>query len=68
LRRPSAADEQELEKALARNIFGVGGVDERAVRLARYARALAERLDTEAEDVVLAGKAILPSPEAFLHA
>jgi cytochrome b pre-mRNA-processing protein 3 len=63
----AAADERELEKTFARNIFGTGGVDERAVQLARYARALAERLDTEAEDVLLAGKAVLPGPEAFSH-
>jgi cytochrome b pre-mRNA-processing protein 3 len=69
----AAADERELEKALARNIFGVTGVDERAARLARYARATAQQLDTEAEDALVAGKtlagnAVFPSPEAFAHA
>jgi len=66
-------DERELEKALARNIFGVAGVDDRAARLARYARAAARQLDAEAEDALLsgktlAGKAVFPSPEAFTHA
>ncbi|MGA2816347.1 MAG: ubiquinol-cytochrome C chaperone family protein [Xanthobacteraceae bacterium] len=69
----AATDERELEKALARNIFGVTGVDERAARLARYARATAQQLDTEAEDALVAGKtlvgnAVFPSPEAFAHA
>ncbi len=68
----AAADERELEKALARNIFGAAGVDERAARLARYARAAARELDAEAEDALvagkaLAGKAVFPSPEAFAH-
>ncbi len=60
-------DGQELEKAFARNIFGVVGADERAARLAGYARALKGQLDTEAEEVLLAGKVHLPSPEAFSH-
>jgi cytochrome b pre-mRNA-processing protein 3 len=64
----AAGNDGELEKAFARNIFGVGGVDDRAVRLARYARALIERLATEPEDEVLAGKLAFPSPEALFHA
>lgn len=64
----SAADERELEKALARNIFGVIAVDERAVRLARYARAAANQLDAGDEDAIAAGKAAFPSPEVFAHA
>ncbi len=64
----AAADEGELEKALARNIFGIVGVDDRAVRLARYARAVARQLDTEEEDALAAGNAVFPSPEAFAHA
>jgi cytochrome b pre-mRNA-processing protein 3 len=60
-----AADPRELEIALARNIFGVAGVDDRAVRLARYARAAASRLDAEEEDALAAGNVIFPSPEAF---
>jgi cytochrome b pre-mRNA-processing protein 3 len=64
----TAADQQALEKALARNIFGIAGADDRAARLARYTRALAEQLETQAEDIVIGGKAVLPSPEAFAHA
>ena len=64
----AVADDRELEKALARNIFGVDGVDEQAARLARYARATARQLDAEVEDALLAGKMIFPSPEIFAHA
>ena len=64
----AASQGEELEKAFSRNIFAVGGVDNRAVRLARYARALIERLAIESEDELLAGKAVFPSPEAFFHA
>ena len=39
----ATADERELEKALARNIFGVAGVDERAARLARSTPTRARR-------------------------
>jgi len=64
----AAADERELENALARNILGIVGVDDRAARLARYARAVAKQLDTEKEDALAAGKTVFPSPEAFVHA
>jgi cytochrome b pre-mRNA-processing protein 3 len=64
----AVADDRELEKALARNIFGVDGADERAGRLARYARAAARQLDAEEEDALLAGKMIFPSPEIFAYA
>jgi cytochrome b pre-mRNA-processing protein 3 len=64
----AAPDDRELEKTLARNIFGVAGVDERAKRLARYARAAARQLDTEEEGTFAAGQAVFPSPEAFVHA
>jgi cytochrome b pre-mRNA-processing protein 3 len=63
-----AADERELEMAVARNIFADTGVDDRAARLARYARAAARQLDTEEEGALAAGKAVFPSPEAFVHA
>jgi cytochrome b pre-mRNA-processing protein 3 len=64
----AAADGRELEKALARNIFEVVGVDDRAARLARYTRAAASQLDAQAEEALLAGKAAFPNPEAFAHA
>jgi len=64
----AAADPQPLENALARNIFGVAGADERAACLARYMRAAATQLDSEAADTLATGKAVFPSPEAFAHA
>jgi len=64
----AATDERALEKALARNIFAVGGVDERVTRLARYTRALASLLDATAEDLLIAGKAVFPRPETFANA
>jgi cytochrome b pre-mRNA-processing protein 3 len=39
-----SCDPAELEKAMARNIFGTPDADERAARLARYARAAAAGL------------------------
>ena len=60
-----AADEEALEKALARNILGMVGTSESAARLARYARAAAEQLDAEADDELLAGRVVFPDPEAF---
>jgi cytochrome b pre-mRNA-processing protein 3 len=61
-------DGRELELALARNIFEVAGVDDRAVRLAHYARAAAGMLDSAAEGALAAGKGVFPNPEAFAHA
>jgi cytochrome b pre-mRNA-processing protein 3 len=63
-----ATDAHELEKALARNIFAESTADERAMRLARYARAAVATLDTEEEGALAAGQAAFPSPEAFFHA
>jgi cytochrome b pre-mRNA-processing protein 3 len=62
-----AADQQELEKTLSRNIFGIAGVDERAAPLAHYVRAAVRQLDAESEDNVATGKAVFPEPEAFIH-
>ena len=64
----AAPDDRKLEKALARNIFEAGGVDDRAVRLARYARAAAKLLDTVEEDALTGGTAVFPDPEAFANA
>ena len=64
----AAPGTQELEKALARNIFEVVGVDERAARLARYARAAASLLSSEDDDALMAGTVTFPNPEAFAHA
>ena len=64
----ASAGTQELEKALARNIFEVVGADERAARLARYARAAASQLNAEEDDALMAGTVTFPNPEAFAHA
>jgi cytochrome b pre-mRNA-processing protein 3 len=64
----AAADDRELETALARNIFGAAGIGDGAARLARYARAAAKLLDTGEEDVIVAGQLVFPNPEAFAHA
>jgi cytochrome b pre-mRNA-processing protein 3 len=61
-------DNRELENALARNIFGVASTDDRAVRLARYARAAAAQLAAEPERALLAANRIFPSPETFVNA
>jgi cytochrome b pre-mRNA-processing protein 3 len=63
-----SADAHELEKALARNIFAETAADERALRLARYARAAARALDTEEEGTLAADQAAFPSPETFIDA
>ena len=65
--------EEALEKTLARNIFGLAAADGRAVQLARYARAAANRLSAQAEDTLLTGMSaardtVFPSPEAFADA
>lgn len=64
----AAADDRELEKALARNIFEAAGIDDRAARLARYVRAAAKLLDAAEEDALTAGRVVFPSPEAFANA
>ena len=60
-----AADQEALEKALARNILGMMDAGENAARLAGYARAAAEQLAAEADDALLAGRVVFPDPEAF---
>jgi cytochrome b pre-mRNA-processing protein 3 len=62
-------DEGALEKALARNIFGIAVVDSKSHRLAQYAHAAARRLEAEEEkDILAADKAVFPDPEGFAHA
>jgi len=63
-----AADPQELEKALARNILGEGDGGEKAALLARYVRSAAVQLDAQPEDALIAGRAVFPSPETFVNA
>ncbi len=64
----SAGDNRELEKALARNIFDVVDVDDRAERLARYTRAAAAQLDGVEQGALMCGQSLFPSPGAFAHA
>jgi cytochrome b pre-mRNA-processing protein 3 len=64
----AAPEDRQLEKALARNIFGAVGVEDRAARLARYARAAAKRIDAGEADALIEGKAVFPNPEAFANA
>jgi len=63
-----AADPEELEKTVARNILSEVAAGERAVALARYVRAVATQLAPQLEDALIAGKVVFPKPEAFLHA
>jgi cytochrome b pre-mRNA-processing protein 3 len=60
------ADERAFEKALARNIFA-DGIDDRAARLARYARATLKGLDAQDDDALLRGEVVFPNAEAFAH-
>jgi cytochrome b pre-mRNA-processing protein 3 len=57
---------EELEKALARNIFGVAFIDDRARRLARYARAAASGLQSGTIAALSAGRVAFPNPEGFV--
>jgi cytochrome b pre-mRNA-processing protein 3 len=63
-----AADDRELEKALARNIFGLAEANDNAARLARYTRAAVAQLATETDEALLAGKVVFPGPEAIADA
>jgi cytochrome b pre-mRNA-processing protein 3 len=57
-----------FENALARNIFPGVEVDDRAVRLARYARSALIELDAQEESALVRGEVAFPSPEAFANA
>lgn len=63
----ASADERELEKALARNIFQGGSGNGGARRLAKYARAALHRLATQDETMLLRGEFAFPSPESIVH-
>jgi len=63
-----AEDERVFEKALARNIFQTDGVDDRAVRLGRYARAALAKLDAQEQGAFICGEVAFPNPEAFADA
>jgi cytochrome b pre-mRNA-processing protein 3 len=63
-----AEDEKVFENALARNIFQTDGVDDRAVRLGRYARAALAKLDAQEQGAFICGEVAFPNPEAFADA
>ena len=63
----AAADEQELEKALTRNIFQGSDIDPGAVRLARYARAALRQFGTQDDGALLRGEVVFPKPEVIAH-
>ena len=60
-----AAEGADFENALARNIFTVVGPDDRAARLAHYARAALRDLDIQDHGSIARGKVAFPKPEAF---
>ncbi len=64
----AADDQQDFEKALARNILQVEGIDHRAARLARYARAAARQLDAKDAAALCGGAIDFPDPEALADA
>jgi cytochrome b pre-mRNA-processing protein 3 len=64
----AAADDRELEKALARNIFAGTAAAAGAVRLARYARAALRQFETQEEAALLRGEVTFPRPEAIANA
>jgi len=64
----AAADQQDFEKALARNIFPEAGICSGAAWLARYAREALRGLEAQEESALLRGEVVFPKPEAFAHA
>ena len=64
----AASDPQAFEKAVARNIFGGAGSENKAARLASYARAALAGLNAEADSALLRGEVAFPKPEAIVDA
>jgi cytochrome b pre-mRNA-processing protein 3 len=62
----AASDDRELENALARNIFPAMETA-RAMRLARYARAVLRQFGVQEADALLRGEIDFPKPEAVAH-
>ena len=66
----AAADDRELENALARNIFAQTESDkqtDKAARLARYARAVLRHIDDQDDAALLRGDIGFPKPEAITN-
>jgi hypothetical protein len=64
----AADDPRHFEKALARNILQTEDIDDRAARLARYARAAARQLDALDDADLFGGVSNFPDLEAFADA
>jgi cytochrome b pre-mRNA-processing protein 3 len=60
-----SSDGRDFEQALARNIFADTAAEEKATRLARYARAAMTELDAQEEGALMQGKVSFPRPEVF---
>jgi cytochrome b pre-mRNA-processing protein 3 len=63
----AAGDDGELVRALARNIFNASADADRAVRLARYVRMAAHRLDAQDEAALARGEIVFPDPKAIVR-
>jgi cytochrome b pre-mRNA-processing protein 3 len=61
----AAADRQDFENAIARNIFQAG-IEAGAVRLASYARAAVSGLEAQQDDALIHGEVAFPHPDAFV--
>jgi cytochrome b pre-mRNA-processing protein 3 len=61
------SDPEALENALARNIFELGTVEARVIRLASYTRAAAAQLE-DADVDAFASDPFFPNPAKFAHA
>jgi len=68
----AAADAQELEKALQRNIFQGGDVGQGALRLANYVRAARRQIEGQDDRALVRGEIGFPQPgsvaETIAHA
>jgi len=62
----AAADDRELEKALARNIFA-DRADRGAALLASYARAALRQFEVQDDRALLRGEVVFPKPEAIAN-
>ena len=63
-----AQNPADFENALSRNILQAEGIDTRAAGLARYARAVARKLDAQEDAALFGGAMEFPDPEAFADA
>ncbi|MFZ3359838.1 MAG: ubiquinol-cytochrome C chaperone family protein [Xanthobacteraceae bacterium] len=64
----AAADTEELEKALARNIFAGADIGRGAFRLARYVRAARGQFEGQDDSALLRGQVVFPQPDSISEA